>query len=52
VHRLVAERNVPGFENLTGLAALPARGALVIALPMKIGAGSGAPLRIIALVPR
>lgn len=52
VHRVVAARNVPGFENLTNLDQLPARGAVVIALPMKIEGGSGGPLRAIALVPR
>ena len=52
VHRLAAARNVPGFENLTNLDRLPVRGALVIALPMKIEGGSGGPLRAIALVPR
>jgi kynurenine formamidase len=52
VHRVAAARNVPGFENLTNLDRLPARGALVIALPMKIEGGSGGPLRAIALVPR
>ena len=50
-HRAFYERNVPGFENLTNLDRLPARGATVIALPMKIKGGSGAPLRAIALVP-
>ena len=52
VHRVAAARNVPGFENLTNLDRLPARGALVIALPMKIEGGSGGPLRAIALVSR
>lgn len=52
VHRIAAARNVPGFENLTNLDRLPARGAIVIALPMKIDGGSGGPLRAIALVPR
>jgi kynurenine formamidase len=52
VHRIAAEKNVPGFENLTNLERLPARGATVIALPMKIEGGSGGPLRAIALVPR
>ena len=46
-----AARNVPGLENLTNLDRLPARGAVVIALPMKIEGGSGGPLRAIALVP-
>lgn len=52
VHRVAAARDVPGFENLTGLDRLPPRGAIVIALPMKIAGGSGGPLRAIALVPR
>ena len=52
VHRAAAAKNVPGFENLTNLDRLPARGALVIALPMKIEGGSGGPLRAIALVAR
>jgi kynurenine formamidase len=51
VHRLAADANVPGLENLTGLAALPESGAWVIALPMKITGGSGGPLRAVALVP-
>jgi kynurenine formamidase len=46
------EADVPGFENLTNLDQLPAKGAIVIALPMKIEGGSGGPLRAIALVPR
>ena len=51
VHRLAGAANVPGLENLKGLEALPPKGALVIALPMKIGGGSGGPLRAVALVP-
>ena len=31
---------------------LPATGAIVIALPMKIEGGSGGPLRAIALIPK
>lgn len=52
VHRIAAAKNVPGFENLTALDRLPPRGALVIALPMKIEGGSGGPLRAVALVPK
>jgi kynurenine formamidase len=51
VHRIAAARNVPGLENLTNLDQLPLRGALVIALPMKIEGGSGGPLRAVAMVP-
>jgi kynurenine formamidase len=50
-HRTLFERDVPAFENLTALERLPVRGATVIALPMKIGGGSGAPLRAIAILP-
>ena len=50
-HRALYEHNVPGLENLAQLDRLPARGATLIALPMKIRGGSGAPLRAIALVP-
>ena len=51
VHRVAAESNVPGLENLTGLEALPPRGAILLALPMKIAGGSGGPTRVVALVP-
>lgn len=52
VHQLAAAANVPGLENLTNLHELPATGALIIALPVKIEGGSGGPVRVIALVPR
>ncbi|MGQ0764961.1 MAG: cyclase family protein [Gemmatimonadota bacterium] len=52
VHRIAAEANVPGLENLANLGTLPLKGATVIALPMKIEGGSGGPLRAIALLPR
>ena len=52
VHRLAAARNVPGLENLKDLEKLPAKGAWLLALPMKIEGGTGGPLRAVALVPR
>ena len=52
VHQIAAAANVPGLENLADLGALPEDGAWVIALPMKIGGGSGGPVRVVALVPR
>lgn len=52
VHRIVGEADIAGLENLANLDRLPATGALVVALPMKIAHGSGGPLRAIALVPR
>lgn len=50
-HRALFDRNIPAFENLAALDRLPPRGALVVALPMKIRGGSGGPLRAIALLP-
>ena len=50
-HRVLAERQIPAFENVASLDALPAVGARIVALPMKIRGGSGAPLRIVAWVP-
>ena len=52
VHRIAAAADVPGIENLTNLNLLPATGAVIFALPMKIEGGSGGPVRVIALVPR
>jgi kynurenine formamidase len=52
VHRIAAERGVPGLENLAHLDRLPAVGATIFALPMKIEGGSGGPLRAVALVPK
>ena len=51
-HRIGAAAGVSNLENLTGLAELPATGAWVMALPMKIEGGSGGPVRVVALVPR
>ncbi|MFT3926700.1 MAG: cyclase family protein [Myxococcales bacterium] len=50
-HRILMGADIPAFENLTELAKLPARGALVIALPMYIRDGSGGPLRAVAVLP-
>jgi kynurenine formamidase len=51
-HRILLGRNKPGFENLANLDQLPLKGIYIVALPMKIAEGSGAPLRIIAtLIP-
>ncbi|TMA31603.1 MAG: cyclase family protein [Deltaproteobacteria bacterium] len=50
-HRILLGANIPVFENVAQLEKLPALGFTVVALPMKIGAGSGGPLRIVALVP-
>ena len=51
-HRILAAAGVPGFENLTNLEKLPARGTMLVALPMKVGGGSGGPLRAIAVIAK
>ncbi|MBI1723831.1 MAG: cyclase family protein [Gemmatimonadetes bacterium] len=51
-HRILFEADIPAFENVASLDALPHIGGYVIALPMKIGGGSGGPLRIVAAIPR
>ncbi len=51
-HVALFKHNIPAFENVANLDRLPAQGATVIALPMKIKSGTGAPLRIIASLPR
>lgn len=52
VHQIAGGANVPGLENIANLGELPATGAWVIALPMKIAGGSGGPVRVVGLVPR
>jgi kynurenine formamidase len=50
-HRILLERDIPGFENVANLDRLPPKGALIVALPVKIRGGSGGPLRIVARLP-
>ena len=49
-HQILFGRNIPVFENVSNIDKLPSTGFIVIALPMKIKGGSGAPLRIVAFV--
>jgi kynurenine formamidase len=49
-HRALFEKNIPAFENLDNLDKLPLKGFYLVALPMKIKGGSGAPLRVIAIL--
>ncbi len=51
-HQALFAAEIPAFENLASLAALPPTGAVLIALPMKIAGGSGGPLRAVAILPR
>jgi len=52
VHRTVLGRNIPGLENLANVADLPETGFWIVALPMKIAGGSGAPARVAAVLSR
>jgi kynurenine formamidase len=51
VHRLWLGANKPGFENLANADKLPTKGATIFCIPMKIGAGTGGPARIFAIIP-
>lgn len=50
-HRILFPENIAVFENLTNLNDLPATGAHLMALPMKIEGAGGAPLRAVAVLP-
>jgi kynurenine formamidase len=50
-HQIINGANVYGLENVANLEKLPPTGATLIALPMKIKGGTGAPARIIAILP-
>jgi len=51
-HQILFKNNIPAYENVANLDLLPERDIIVLALPMKIKGGSGAPLRIIAILPQ
>lgn len=50
-HVELMTNNIPAFENVADMSDLPATGATIVALPMKIEGGSGGPLRIVAQLP-
>ncbi|MEK7829642.1 MAG: cyclase family protein [Acidobacteriota bacterium] len=50
-HQVLNGANIYGLENVANLDHLPAKGSTLIALPMKIKGGTGAPARIIAILP-
>ena len=51
VHQIVNGANLYGLENVANLEKLPPKGAIVMALPIKIKGGTGGPVRIIAVLP-
>jgi len=50
-HRSLCGNNITAYENVAKLEMLPAKGAYIVAAPMKIKGGSGSPLRLLAWVP-
>lgn len=50
-HQVLASQSIPILENVARLEEVPEQGAYLLAFPMRIGRGSGAPCRIAALVP-
>jgi isatin hydrolase len=51
-HNLLHKHNCFGLASLANLDRLPAKGAILIAAPLKIKHGTGSPIRALALVPR
>ncbi len=51
VHRIINGANCYGLENVANLERVPSKGAIVMALPIKIKGGTGGPVRIIAILP-
>jgi kynurenine formamidase len=50
-HRILAAAGRYNLENVANLERLPAKGATLVALPMKIKGGTGGPVRVIAILP-
>ena len=51
-HKVLLPKQILVMENVANLDRVPPRGAFLIALPLKIGEGTGSPVRAVALVPR
>lgn len=51
-HNLLHKANCYGLASLANLSKLPAKGAILIAAPLKIKRGTGSPIRALALVPK
>jgi kynurenine formamidase len=50
VHKIALKENVYLIENLTNLAQVPARGAVLFCAPLPIEGGSGSPARVLAML--
>lgn len=51
-HNLLHKNNRYGLASLANLEKLPAKGAILIAAPLKFVNGTGSPIRALALVPK
>lgn len=51
-HNFLHRDNCFGLASLANLDKLPAKGAVLIAAPLKIKRGTGSPIRALALVPK
>ncbi len=51
-HNLLHKNNCFGLASLANLSKLPAKGAILIATPLKIENGTGSPIRALALAPK
>jgi kynurenine formamidase len=50
VHQFTSRAGLYHLENVAGLSLAPPTGATVVVAPLKLGDGSGAPVRLMALV--
>ena len=51
-HNLLHKSNCYSLASLANLDKLPAKGAILIAAPLKFEKGTGSPIRALALVPK
>lgn len=51
VHQVINGANLYGLENLANLEKVPPKGAILVALPIKIKGGTGGPVRVLAILP-
>lgn len=51
-HNMLHRDNCFGLASLANLDKLPAKGAILIAAPLKIQRGTGSPIRALALIPK
>ncbi|XP_037079868.1 isatin hydrolase-like [Pollicipes pollicipes] len=50
-HQILFSKNIYALENLADLSRVPASGIRILAMPMKIGGGSGGPCRVVVNLP-